>query len=75
MTQRVLRLKGYQRPRRYVAEFAEAVGLSSDNDVVTLRFMSNSRWGQAPRQVQLDRRMAEQLSTLLNYELDVKLSS
>jgi hypothetical protein len=50
--------------------FAEAVGLSSQDEILTLRFVETAKWGQPARQVQIDRKVAEQLSRLLNDELD-----
>lgn len=73
MTQRRLRLKTYEDDRRYLPQFAEAVGLSCDDETVTLRFMDGSRWGQRAREVHLDKRLAEELSRILNYELDSRL--
>jgi hypothetical protein len=51
-------------------EFAEAVGLSSHDEIVTLRFVENVSWGKPARLIQIDRKVAEQLTRLLNDELD-----
>jgi hypothetical protein len=53
------------------SESAKAVGLSCTDDVVTLQFLSDaSAWGQPLRQIRLDRKVAEELSRLLNDELE-----
>jgi hypothetical protein len=71
MTQRTLGLTKYTQNQRTLPEEAEAVGLSADDDVVTLRFIGQVKWGEsAARQVRLDRKLAEQLTRLLNDELD-----
>jgi hypothetical protein len=71
MTQTKLRLKERRAKSEKATEFAEVVGLSCEDEVVTLRFMQErNAWGQPARQVRLDRKLAEQLSQLLNYELD-----
>jgi hypothetical protein len=69
VTQTKLKLKNNQSHKRYVPEFAEAVGLSCEDEVVTLRFLGAVNWGEQTRQVLLDRNLAEQLSRLLNEEL------
>jgi hypothetical protein len=70
MTQVKLRLKSYEDKKEYVPEGAEVVGLSCEDETVTLRFMSKAgAWGQPARQVRIDRRLAEQLSRLLLDEL------
>ena len=51
-------------------EFAEAIGLTYENNILTLRFVGETQWGESARQVSLDRALAEKLSQLLNYELD-----
>lgn len=56
--------------RRQDPEFAEAVGLTFGNDVFTFRFVGDKRWGQGTRQVTIDRHLAEQLTRLLNDELE-----
>jgi len=71
MTQTKLRLKERRNVSEKASEYAEVVGLTYEDEVVTLRFMPvRSAWGQPARQVRLDRKLAEQLSQLLNYELD-----
>lgn len=71
MTQTKLRLKNSQAGGVKVSDYAEVVGLSCEDEVVTLRFMpQGAAWGQPARLVRLDRKLAEQLSQLLNYELD-----
>ena len=71
MTQTKLRLKERRAVSEKSSEYAEVVGLTCEDEVVTLRFMQErSPWGQSARQVRLDRKLAEQLSQLLNYELD-----
>ena len=69
MTQTKMRLKNYQQ-RRYVPEFAEAVGLTSEDEFVTLRFIGSRQWGEQARQVRIERSVAEQLVRLLNDELE-----
>ena len=69
MTQTKMRLKSDQ-SKRYMPEFAEAVGLSSEEDFLTLRFIGNPQWGEKARQVRIDKQVAEQLLRLLNDELD-----
>jgi hypothetical protein len=64
-----LRLKS-DRTKRYVPEFAEAVGLTTEDQFVTLRFLSGSAFGEQARQVKIDRAVAEQLIRLLNDELE-----
>lgn len=70
MTQTKMRLASSNVRKRYSSEFAEAVGLSSENEIVTLRFMEGAQWGQYARQIRLDRKLAERLSRLLNDELE-----
>jgi hypothetical protein len=70
VTQTKIRIARPERTSKYDAEFAEAVGLSYQDDVITLRFLDSSKWGKPARQVRLDRSVAEQLSRLLNYELE-----
>ncbi len=69
MTQRTLPLKNNQRLRPATEE-ATAVGLSCENQVVTLRFLGQTSWGEAARQVRIDRTLAEQLARLLRDELE-----
>jgi hypothetical protein len=64
-----MRLKN-DRQGRYVPEFAEAVGLTTEDDYVTLRFVGGRQWGEQARQVKIDRSVAEQLVRLLNDELE-----
>ena len=71
MVQTVLPLKGSRRPAQAFREEAKAVGLTCEQDTVTLRFLGDDQlWGQPARQVRLDRQLAEQLSRLLNDEFD-----
>lgn len=52
-------------------ETAQIVGLRCEDRVVTIRFMSQgTQWGEAARQIRLDRHLAEQLSRLLADELE-----
>jgi hypothetical protein len=69
MTQTKMRLKS-DRTGRYVPEFAEAVGLSTEDQYVTLRFVGSRQWGEQTRQVRIERSVAEQLVRLLNDELE-----
>jgi len=70
MTQaKLLEVKGHKDISRN-REFAEAVGLSSEDEIVTLRFVENASWGRPARLIQIDRKVAEQLTRLLNDELD-----
>jgi hypothetical protein len=70
MTQTKLRLKNNRSVKREAPEFAEAIGLTCEDEVITLRFIGDAHWGQRTRQVRLDKNLAEQLSRLLNDELD-----
>lgn len=71
MVQVALPLKNQQRPVYRALESAQVVGLSCDEEAVTLRFLADTKqWGQAVRQIRLDRKVAEELSRLLNYELE-----
>jgi hypothetical protein len=70
MTQSRLKLVTKSKNISHVPEFCEAVGLSSENEVVTLRFMHSPGWGGRTKQISLDRTVAEQLIRLLNDELD-----
>jgi hypothetical protein len=68
MTQTKMRLKS-DRTKRNFPEFAEAVGLSTEDKFVTLRFIAGLEWGEPARQVTIERGVAEQLIRLLNDEL------
>jgi hypothetical protein len=70
MAQQTLRLA--HRPTKPVRlpVSAEAIGLAYDDEAVTLRFMETLEWGRPVQQVRLDRRLAEQLTRLLNDELE-----
>lgn len=72
MTQIKIALKNCSRvPKgKFAGVFAEHIGLTSDSQQVTLRFIEAAAWGQPTRYVCMDRQMAEELATLLNYELD-----
>jgi hypothetical protein len=70
MTQTRMRIAKDRNKKRYDTQFAEVVGLSSENEVVTLRFTQDGEWGQCARQICLDRKLAERLSRLLNDELE-----
>ena len=70
MTQTRLKLTTKSKKVNHVPEFCEAVGLSSDEEVVTIHFMRSPGWGGQTRQVRLDRSVAEQLIRLLNDELE-----
>jgi hypothetical protein len=69
MTQTKMRLRS-ETKERYVPEFAEAVGLTTEDEYVTLRFMGGSTWGEKSRQVRIEKQVAEQLVRLLNDELE-----
>ncbi len=69
MTQTKLRLKS-DPGTRYVPEFAEAIGLTCEDEMLTLRFVGNAQWGGSARQVRIDKKLAEQLLRLLNDELE-----
>lgn len=70
MTQTKLKLATKSKKVNHVPEFWEAVGLSSDQDLVTIRFMRSPGWGGQTKQVTLDRGVAEQLIRMLNDELE-----
>jgi hypothetical protein len=69
MTQTRLKLTTKSKKVNHVPEFCEAVGLSSDEQLVTIRFMRSPGWGGQTRQISLDRGVAEQLIRMLNDEL------
>lgn len=69
--QRTLSLLEVESSASVTNEAAQVVGLRCDDDVVTLRFMGDpTSWGQPARLIKLDRKVAEQLSRILNDELD-----
>jgi len=70
MTQTKMLLKTKVQSDRYAKDFAEAVGLTCNDQEVTLRFLGDAKWGQKARYIKLHRHLAEELSRLLNYELD-----
>jgi hypothetical protein len=69
MTQTKIRLTSGQ-TKRNVPVFAEAIGLTCEDEMLTLRFMGNVNWGEQARQVRIDKKLAEQLLRLLNDELE-----
>ncbi len=70
MTQTKILLKMPQTNERYEPDFAEAIGLTCTDQEVTLRFLGDAKWGHQARNIRIDRSLAEELSKLLNYELD-----
>jgi hypothetical protein len=70
VTQTKIKLNTRMADKRYIPEFAEAIGLTYENNVLTLSFVEDTRWGRNARRVCLDRALAEKLSQLLSYELD-----
>ena len=70
MTQVKMKLRSRNSEHKTVSEAASSIGLSWTGQEVVLRFMPNESWGGAARQVKIDQTLAEQLSQLLNYELD-----
>jgi hypothetical protein len=71
MVQVALPLKNQSRQASAATEEAQVVGLTCEQDTVTLQFLDDgSAWGQRVRQIRLDRSVAEELSRLLNYELE-----
>jgi hypothetical protein len=70
MTQTRLKLATKSKKVNHITEFCEAVGLSSDEEAVTIRFMRSPGWGGQTRQVTLERSVAEQLIRMLNDELE-----
>jgi len=71
MTQGVLPFKRYRKGTEASPEKVEVVGLTYEDEMVTLRFMSGDlQWGQPARQIRIDRKLAEELSRLLANELE-----
>ncbi len=72
MVQKSLPIHGRRGARREVSDLAAVVGVSSDDEAVTLRFLAErAEWGQTSQQVRLDRGVAEELCRMLNYELEL----
>ena len=70
MTQTRMQIGSRRTKAKYQPQFAEVVGLSSEKEVLTLRFTQDAEWGQEAHHIRLDRKLAERLSRLLNDELD-----
>lgn len=71
MTQTKILLNAQRTEKRYAPEFAEAIDLTCDEQEVVLRFLGDTKWGQQARSIRINRQLAEELSKLLNYELDI----
>lgn len=74
MTQTKLALKDTYKQARYALEFAEEIGLTSDDSRVTIYFYGHTEWGEQARSVNIDRTLAERLTRILNDEFDCRLS-
>jgi len=69
MVQTALPLKNARGASYSLPESAEVVGVTSEERGVMLRFLDHATWGRPVRQVRLDRKLAEELTRLLNDEL------
>ena len=70
MTQTALPLRNYQEFGEMIGDTAEAIGLTCEADIMTLRFMANnSAWGSPLREITIDKDLAEKLSQMLHDEL------
>jgi hypothetical protein len=70
MTQTKMNLASSRLSKKYIAEFAEEVGLTLKDEVITLSFIEDAKWGRHTHQISIDKKLAARLSRLINDELD-----